>query len=83
MTQIHTIEGTWEELIKNHSAELAGHRVKVTILPEGEPQRLDIALADLLKEVDAFEGQPPTLSGKNELFDEELTHKYRNQGFKL
>ena len=29
----HTIEGTWEEILQ-HSAELAGQRVRLTILPD-------------------------------------------------
>ena len=29
----HTIEGTWEEILE-HNAELAGQRVRLTILPD-------------------------------------------------
>jgi hypothetical protein len=84
MTQLHTIEGTWEWLIENHSDKLAGHRVKVTILPEEKTQKLDQTLADLLDEAEALEGQEPNLSGtNNDVFSDELTRKYRNQGFEL
>ncbi len=84
MTQIQIIEGTWEELIKNHSAELAGHGVKVMILLEGKTSRLDQALAGLLDEADTFEVQAPDLSGRNnDLLEDELMRKYRNQGFEL
>lgn len=84
MDQLQSIEGTWEDLIKNHSEELAGHRVKVTILPEKSLEPLDTALADLLAEADALEIQSPDLSGLNEnAFGDELIRKYRKQGFDL
>ena len=34
-----TYEGTWEEVTAAHAAELAGHRVQITVLdPEKEPK---------------------------------------------
>ncbi len=44
---------------------------------------LDQALAGLLEEVDASEAQAPDLSPNNDLLDEELARKFRNQGFAL
>jgi hypothetical protein len=84
MTHLQTVEGTWEWLIENHSDALAGHRVKVIILPEEKTQRLDQALAGLLDEAETLEVQASDLSGtNNDFLNEELTRKYRNQGFEL
>ncbi len=33
MTQ-HIIEGTWEEIVEEHGKELAGRRVRLTVIPE-------------------------------------------------
>ena len=33
-TPVKAIEGTWEEIVA-HAPELAGHRVRVLVLPEG------------------------------------------------
>ncbi len=84
MAHLQTIEGTWEWFIENHSDKLAGHRVKVIILPEEKTQRFDQTLAGLLAEAETLEGQAATLSGtNNDFLNEELTRKYRNQEFEL
>lgn len=84
MTQSQSIEGIWEELIKNYSQELTGQRVKITILPEEEPQNLTQAIAEIMAEVNALEVQKPKLPiKKGDDFGEELLEKYRKQGFKL
>ena len=38
-----TLEGTWEEILQ-HSAELAGQRVRLTILPPQSPNSSTTAL---------------------------------------
>ena len=46
-----TIEGTWEEVAR-HAPELAGHRVRLTVLDTATrpPLMLDEALADIIEE---------------------------------
>lgn len=77
MTQLQSIEGTWEDLIKNHSEEFAGHRVKITILPEENPRNLAQALAGLLEEVENSEFEAPDIPANNDkLFSDEMERKY-------
>jgi len=35
-SKILELEGTWEEIL-THTSELAGHRVRVTVIPDSEP----------------------------------------------
>lgn len=84
MAQFDTFEGSWEEIVENHSPELAGKRVRVVIVPDREPQRLDLALEDLLAEVDCLETKRPEIPyPKPDPFGDELKEKYGKQGFKL
>ncbi|MBN9387828.1 MAG: hypothetical protein J0I20_07260 [Chloroflexi bacterium] len=84
MAQFDTFEGTWEEIVETQAARLAGKRVRVIVLPERGPQQLDLALENLLAEVDRLEVKRPGLSyHKPDPFGDELSEKYGKQGFKL
>lgn len=84
MAQFDIFEGTWEEIVETQAAGLAGKRVRVIVLPEREPQQLDLALENLLAEVDRLEVKRPELPyHKPDPFGDELSEKYGKQGFKL
>jgi hypothetical protein len=84
------IEGTWEE-VSRRGRELAGRRVRVTVLDESAEAAaaLDEALAPFLKEAKLLGGQEqasPAVVPSSERGDgwaAEVEHKYRRQGFSL
>lgn len=72
-----TIEGTWEEILQ-HSAELAGQRVKLTILPDQSSNSSTIETLDqkLKGRVGRVHFQPSDLSKRaGEAFTELLEAK--------
>ena len=80
------LEGTWEEIAR-HGAELAGRRVRVTVLDEAQPsQGLDRALAGLIAEAERLSVElPPTPAPECEPADpgaEGIAAKFRRQGFR-
>jgi hypothetical protein len=80
-----TYEGTWEEVV-SHAAELAGRRVRVTILGEPpESPTLDRALANLIVAAEQLaRGRPAEDQQEAEpLWSEALVEKFREQGFRL
>jgi hypothetical protein len=83
---LQTYEGNWEDLLR-HAAELAGKRVRITVLEvAGSPSRLDQALADLIAEAEQRAravpgGHADVTSAKS--WGEFVIEKYRRQGFDL
>jgi hypothetical protein len=80
-----TYEATWEEVV-SHAAELAGRRVRVTILG-GPPESptLDRALANLIVAAEQLaKGRPAADERAAEpLWPEAVAEKLREQGFRL
>lgn len=75
--EIQTLEGTWEEILQ-HSAELAGQRVRLTILPHASPNTSMIpTLEEKLKgRVGRVNFQPSDLSERvSEAFTELLDNE--------
>ena len=75
--ETQTIEGTWEEILQ-HSPELSGQRVRVTILSSTlkPPLKLDELLRDRIGVV-SF--QPDDLSDRTHAaYSEALQLKYKN-----
>jgi hypothetical protein len=80
-----TFEGKWEDVARR-GAELAGRRVRVTVLAEFEPTKmLDSTLADLIGEAERLSGKFPPSPGPEptDYWAEGVAAKYRRQGFKL
>ena len=80
-----TFEGTWEEIVR-HGDELAGHRVRLTVLNEPpSPVSLDRALAHLIEQAELLASTPPPAppTTPDGPWEEGLLEKYRRQGFKL
>jgi hypothetical protein len=81
-----TFEGKWED-VAHRGPELAGRRVRVTVLEEFEPTKmLDSALAGLIAEADRLSGElPPLPDGLDppDAWAEGVSAKFRRQGFKL
>ena len=71
-----TLEGTWEEILQ-HSAELAGQRVRLTILPnQSSTSPTKITLDQKLKgRVGKVNFQPSDLSERVEEVFTELVNK--------
>ncbi len=73
------LEGTWEEIARR-GPELAGRRVRVTILEEPQPIPLDIALAPLIEDAERLArpdaSEPPAAD-----WGEAVEEKFRRQGF--
>lgn len=68
----HEIEGTWEEVL-THAPDLAGHRVKVTVVDKGtdrEQQTTDALKEQRLKALREFAAAP--LSDVPPLSDEAM-----------
>jgi hypothetical protein len=78
-------EGNWEEIaLRGH--ELAGRRIRVTVLDEpGRPAMLDCALAPLIEEAERLSRQLPPLPEPlpGDGVREEVVDKFRRQGFEL
>jgi hypothetical protein len=78
-----TLEGTWEEIARL-APELAGRRLRVTILDEpAEPRPLDAALAPLIEEAGRLAGPEPDAPPAGEDWTEAIAEKFRRQGFDL
>jgi len=74
-------EGTWEE-ISRHAAELAGRKVRLTVLDTVPlPPMLDTVLADLIKEAEQLAASEPLAPA--EAWGEGVAEKVRRQGFSL
>ena len=76
------IEGTWEE-VASRGRELAGRRVRVTVLdaPVGS-MRLDQLLAPLIREAEVL-ASGPAPAGRDSVGDEwgeAVLEKFRRQG---
>jgi hypothetical protein len=76
------IEGTWEEILRR-SNDLAGRRVRVTVLDAQQSNGLREAAQRFLKEVEQL--QPDALPERNgdTDFAKSLSEKYRKQGLDL
>ncbi|MBV8555661.1 MAG: hypothetical protein JO355_05040 [Planctomycetaceae bacterium] len=80
-----TFEGTWEEITRRGS-ELAGRKVRVTVLNEPvSPVMLDRALAHLIADAEQLVGTlpPVTAAPAADAWSEGVIAKYRRQGFTL
>ncbi len=74
-------EGTWEE-VSRHAAELAGRKVRLTVLDTAPlPSMLDTALADLIKEAEQLAASEPLAPA--DAWGEGVAEKFRRQGFTL
>ncbi len=79
-----TFEGTWEEITRRGS-ELAGRKVRITVLNEpAPPVMLDRALAHLIAEAEQLVGTlPPLPPSPADAWSEDVVEKHRRQGFTL
>ena len=80
-----TFEGTWEEITRR-SSELAGHKVRITVLNEPvSPGMLDRALAHLIADAEHLVATLPPVppSPAADAWSEGVIEKYRRQGFTL
>jgi hypothetical protein len=83
-------EGTWEEIVR-HSDELAGKRVRLTVLGEPllahegesstEERPLSLLLDGLIGVIDSSEGG--TFPLERSAYGEVLVEKFRKQGLRL
>jgi hypothetical protein len=84
MLNNQALEGTWEEILA-HGAELAGHRVRLTVLAnettpqssEPTPQKLDQVLDGFLGTV-SFETPSDLTLRSGDYFTETLLEKQQN-----
>ncbi len=80
-----TYIGTWEEIARL-GAELAGCKVRLTILDESpSAEMLDRALAQLITDAERLAGSLPPVS-QSPVFDawrESVVQKYGREGFTL
>jgi hypothetical protein len=74
------LEGTWEEIARL-GPELAGRRVRVTILEEPTPVPLDLALAPLIASAERL--ARPDAPEPAADWGEGVEEKFRRQGFDL
>ena len=80
-----TFEGTWEEITRR-SSELAGRKVRITVLNESvSPVMLDRALAHLIADAEHLVSTLPPVppSPATDAWSEGVIEKYRRQGFTL
>ena len=80
-----TFEGTWEEIV-SHGSELAGRKVRLTVLYEpGSPVMLDRTLAHLIEDAEQLVGTLPAKlpTRTADAWSEGVIEKYRRQGFAL
>ncbi len=83
LVEPRTLEGTWEE-IALHGGELAGRKVRVTVLDESERQvTLDKALAHLILAAESLSSTLPELEPSHSTgsWSDGVDEKYRRQGF--
>ena len=74
-----TFEGTWEEIARL-GAELAGRKVRLTVLDEpGAPVMLDCALAHIVEAAERLTGSLPPVapSPRADDWSQEVLDKYR------
>ena len=79
------LEGTWEDIARR-GAELAGRRVRVTVLDDIEPTKmLDRTLGGLIEEAEKLSGELPPTSASDlaDPWAEGVSAKFRRQGFPL
>ena len=83
--ELRTFEGTWEE-ISQLGPELAGRRVRLTVLDVARPETmLDSALGSILEDAERLASLSPC-PGPSPLGDEwseGVAEKFRGQGFEL
>jgi 2-oxo-4-hydroxy-4-carboxy--5-ureidoimidazoline (OHCU) decarboxylase len=80
--ELHSFEGTWEEILR-HAPELAGQRVRLTVLPdESSNHQNEVTLDQALKDrVGRVQFQPSNLSTRTkEAFTDLLVEKYMLPG---
>jgi hypothetical protein len=81
-----TFEGTWEEITRR-AAELAGRKVRLTVIDEPpSPGTLDSAVAPLIEAAEHLVASLPQSTGtplSADDWSDGVTEKYRRQGFKL
>jgi len=78
----HFFEGTWEDVLR-HAPELAGRRVRLTVLTTDPPESQDEVTLDqvLRNRVGRVEFQPTDLSTRTtEAFGDLLAEKYNLPG---
>jgi hypothetical protein len=84
--EARTFEGIWED-VAQHGPELAGKRVRLTVLDEihTKAATLDNALAPVIEAAEVLAATLPPLdrAAQSEDWGEELASKFRRQGFKL
>ncbi|HZL34935.1 MAG TPA: hypothetical protein VFC78_06480 [Tepidisphaeraceae bacterium] len=80
MTTIQQFEGTWEEIL-NRGGQLAGKRVRVTVLPEADQDELRRRARMLMSEADMLEvdQERPKLRGMADEFAEGISEKLRRE----
>jgi hypothetical protein len=81
--RLQTLEGKWEEIVQ-HSAELAGHRVRVLVLPEtaANEMTLDKALEGYVGKYSS--PAPHNLSDLvEEIWGESVEEKHRKRQERL
>jgi hypothetical protein len=78
------IEGTWEEVVR-HGDELAGCRVRLTVLDEPPSLlNLDRVVTHLIEEAERLTGASPSISAPEpEDWGGAVAEKFRRQGFCL
>jgi hypothetical protein len=78
------LEGTWEDIVRNHK-ELAGKRVRVTVFSDEEEQaRLRKLVDEFFAEIEAEPPltKPPRREGPGAEFADAVAEKLRKQGIK-
>ncbi len=85
MHQSDVLEGLWEEINRVHGPELAGRRVRLTILADENQKGLDQTLVELLEMAEALQNKPnhnsvaPVINS----YQDQILEKYNKQGFNL
>jgi len=75
------IEGPWDEVLRR-AGELAGKRVRVTVLAEAPARRLDEALEGLIEAAEQLSRSAKTGGPEpNGSWGDEVVEKFRAQGF--
>lgn len=74
--------GSWEEIVRR-SAELAGRRVRVTVLADEPKQPLKQLAREWADQAELLTAQPGPSSPQAADFDQIVQDKFRKQGLKL
>ena len=78
-----TIEGTWDE-VAQRADDFVGKRVRVTVIEDAEPPRLDRVLAGLIEEAERLrDGRGRGGDAGAGTWGDSVYEKYRGQGFEL